>query len=1163
MSLRRYLFLVGFAGLLPILIAAAVAVIVNTRSEQTEIERGLFLTARTIASALDIRMGDTLDTLSAMAVSTAMVDGDLELVYAEAKRILASQPHWKTLTLLTGDASAIVFNTSSPLDAKFPTPRFFPYERVVTTGRPAVSPILFRSVITGDMVTVAAVPVTSGRGQKYILAASQAPGELGRLFESIGIGDKASATIFDREGTILARSTRGSELIGQKAALPEMLEAAQRGIERTLTGTNHTGITTFGVTTPSKLTGWSVGLAIPAVEYRKPFWRNFAIFGGGGLATVFVGLLGAVLVGRRLSDGIYALATAAGSAGHRSPAVQTLGIRELSEVASALKVSSETLRESEQRFKDFADSVSDWYWETGPDLRFKGFYGRREPHNTSAASILGKTARDLMSPDYLPADAAQHLDDLEHRRPFRDFDYCEMTAAGPRYRRVSGKPMIDGNGHFLGYRGTATDVTREILAEQEAERTRQQLDKALEAARTYGRYQEAVAAVGQLAFEEIEIGKLLQRVCEILAAALRVDLCQMLQLEKDASYLLTAGVGWEPGLIGTARFGMSVPTPPGLSLLHQGPVVVSDYTSDTRFNPVPWVRSHGAVSGINVLLRAKGRSFGIIGAYSRTRRDFTDEDTQFCQAIAYLLSTILVRRDDEFRLRQLADESAQFAAAIQAMGGGVVITDSSQPDCPITFVNPAFSAMTGYAAHEVIGRNCRFLQGPQTDAAAIRTLREAVAGCRSAAVTLLNYRKDGREFWNELSITPIPGGADGPRHMVGILTDVTVQRQVEEQLHQTQKMETVGQLTGGIAHDFNNLLTVILGNSSSLLDQFPGDARISAQASLIRQAGERAADLIKRLLAFARSQPLQPEPIELNHLIVEFEPLLRRTLGAHVVVEKTLEEGLPPIVSDRSQLETAILNLAVNARDAMSKGGTLRISTSSVKLDEAALAGHPDRLPGNYVVISVADSGAGMTPAVLARVFEPFFTTKELGKGTGLGLSIVYGFVRQSGGFVDINSVVGVGTDVRLYLPLATRDAREAAASPSDRRPPGKDKKGTETILVVEDDELVAEYVVRQLTTLGYRAIGASDAKSALAVLAADSSIAMLFTDIVMPGGMNGIQLAEEARRLMPQLKILLTSGYIDTPNGEGKLLSQGVRLLRKPYERAELAEAIRQVLDT
>ncbi len=1162
MSLRRYLYLVGFAGLLPILVALAAVGITNARHEQAEIERGLFLAARTMASAIDLRMSDTLSTLRALAVSEAMTGGNVEQMYVEVQRAAATQPHWKTVSLLTEDASEVIFNTSFPLGTKFERPPFSAYVKVVTTGKPAVSPILFTSIITGDQVTFAAVPVTLPHG-KYILSASQARGDLGRILANLAFGQNSNATVFDREGTILARSTREDEFFGRKAAVPEMLEAARLGIERTLSGTNHAGIRTFGVTTPAPLTGWSVGLAIPAGDYSEPIRRNLAIFGAGGLAAVTLGVLGAALLGRRISDGIYSLARTAKNTGRGSGHdEEKSGILELREVAHTLDVSrseqqkaTAQARQSEQRFKDFADAVSDWYWETGPDLRFTGFYGGRNGESSTEA-LIGKTASDLADPDNLPADWQQHLDDLKQHRPFRDFEYCQVTPAGPRYRRVSGKPLFDDNGAFLGYRGTGSDITREVLAEQKAEQARLHLDQALDAAQTYGRYQQAIAAVGQFSFEPLELSDLLQKTCDVSAKALDVDLCQMLQVEADGvTWRLCAGTGWTPGLVGEARFKAKTPHT-GLNLLHTGPIVVANYANETRFEPVPWVRAHGAVSGVSVMLRAKGRSFGIFSVYSRTPRMFDQEDVQFCEAISYLVSTILVRRDDEFRLRQLAEENAQFAAAVQAMGSGVVITDSEQPDNPIVFVNPAFTTITGYAAHEAVGRNCRFLQGAQTDSATVQLLREAIAAKRSTSVTLLNYRKDGEEFHNELIVSPIAFGSERPRYFVGIQNDVTAQRNTEQQMRQVQKMEAMGQLTGGIAHDFNNLLTVIVGNSGTLAEKLVDDELLQ-QAKLIQMAGDRAADLTRRLLTFARSQPLLPERLDVNFLISETENLLRITIGEHIVIEKALAAVSPTILADRTQIETAILNLAVNARDAMPDGGTLKIATSSMVFDAQALAGQPDCQPGQYAMISVSDNGTGMPPAVVARVLEPFFTTKEVGKGTGLGLSMVYGFVSQSGGFIEIDSVVGRGTDVRIYLPEV---AHTVAARPDLRASPSG-SKGTEKILVVEDDELVADHVVRQLTTLGYKVSRAADAKSALAILAADSSVDLLFTDIVMPGGMNGMQLAEEARRLHPRILILLTSGYIDADGGSA-LLSQGVQLLRKPYQRTELADAIRNVLD-
>jgi nitrogen-specific signal transduction histidine kinase len=380
---------------------------------------------------------------------------------------------------------------------------------------------------------------------------------------------------------------------------------------------------------------------------------------------------------------------------------------------------------------------------------------------------------------------------------------------------------------------------------------------------------------------------------------------------------------------------------------------------------------------------------------------------------------------------------------------------------------------------------------------------------------------------------------------------------VDLQLRQAQKMEAVGQLTGGIAHDLNNMLTVITGNIEILAEGVAASPQLAALAKAIDEAAARGADLTHRLLAFARKQPLQPREVDVNSLIIEATNLLRPTLGAHIEIETMLASDTSRALIDPSQLTNTILNLALNARDAMAEGGKLTIETRNIFLDESYSNMNNEAIAGDYVMIAVSDSGRGIPPDTLERVFEPFFTTKETGKGSGLGLSMVYGFVKQSGGHIMIYSKEGRGTTVRIYLPRAS-----GIAQPSLKvmTAPGVER-GRETILVVEDDQMVRPLVVRQIQSLGYVALTAATAEEALVVIDGGQEIDLLFTDLIMPGGMNGRLLADEALRRRPSLKILFTSGHSDNEVTHDGRLDDGVLLLAKPYRKSELARMIRSAL--
>jgi signal transduction histidine kinase/CheY-like chemotaxis protein len=376
------------------------------------------------------------------------------------------------------------------------------------------------------------------------------------------------------------------------------------------------------------------------------------------------------------------------------------------------------------------------------------------------------------------------------------------------------------------------------------------------------------------------------------------------------------------------------------------------------------------------------------------------------------------------------------------------------------------------------------------------------------------------------------------------------------QLHQAQKMEAVGQLTGGVAHDLNNILTVITGTIEILAEAVADRPDLAAIAKMIDEAAARGADLTQRLLAFARKQPLQPREVDVNSLVMETAKLLRPTLGERVEVNMVLAGDAPRALIDPSQLTNAILNLALNSRDAMADGGKLTIETSNVVLDDAYAAMNGDVTTGNYVMVAVTDSGHGIPADILDNVFEPFFTTKDVDKGSGLGLSMVYGFVKQSNGHIKIYSEVGHGTTVRIYMPRAAGFVQPAEATIASTM-----EGGHETILVVEDDNLVRTFVVAQIESLGYVTLAAVNAAEALAAIDSPGEIDLLFTDMIMPGPMNGRKLADAALQRRASLKVLFTSGYSQETIIHHGHLDAGVLLLAKPYRKSDLARMIRAAL--
>jgi PAS domain S-box-containing protein len=524
-------------------------------------------------------------------------------------------------------------------------------------------------------------------------------------------------------------------------------------------------------------------------------------------------------------------------------------------------------------------------------------------------------------------------------------------------------------------------------------------------------------------------------------------------------------------------------------------------------------------------------------------------EERVAQRAQQLAASVTKLEDTERRFRLLVEGVTDYAIYMLDPAGNVVNW------------NAGAERVKGYGREEIIGRHYSLFYTeddrqrglPQRAlATAARTGKFETEGWR--------VRKDGSTFWANAVVNAIHGSAGQLLGFAKVTRDLTERRATEERLRQAQKMEAVGQLTGGVAHDFNNLLTVISGNLEALQRRLPKDAddNLRRLINAASHSTSRAALLTHRLLAFSRRQPLEPKSISVNTLLAGVSEMLRRTLDESIMIETVLAAGVWPTFVDANQLESALLNLAVNSRDAMPNGGKLTIEAANAYLDEeyGTTAELP---PGQYVGIFVSDTGVGMTPEVAAKAFDPFFTTKDVGQGTGLGLSQVYGFIKQSGGHVKIYSEVGAGTTIKLYLPRyfpsgGVNDAQPAAALVA--------QANGETILVVEDDTDVRSFVVEILGDLGYRVIEAPDGPAGLRMLDAHREIDLLLTDVGLPGGMNGRQLADEALRRKAGLKVLFASGYARNAIVHNGRLDPGVELIMKPFTLAALAAKIRRVLD-
>ena len=490
---------------------------------------------------------------------------------------------------------------------------------------------------------------------------------------------------------------------------------------------------------------------------------------------------------------------------------------------------------------------------------------------------------------------------------------------------------------------------------------------------------------------------------------------------------------------------------------------------------------------------------------------------------------------------------------------GMVYRCRNDTDWTMDWVSRGCRELTGYEPEQLLGSKLTSfvdLIHPDDRDRVWNEIQRAIGGNREFELEYRIRTADGKEkiVWERgRAIGNANGGAGA---LQGFIADISERRRLRAELTQMQKLESIGQLTGGIAHDFNNLLAVVLGSLEALEASVKDDEQARSLLRDAMDAGWRGAELSQRLLAFSRRQMLEPEIVLVGSLVKGMESLLRRTLGASIDIEISLPESLPPILVDRAQLENAILNLAINARDAMPDGGQLGIRATRFKADEDYAAVRPDAAPGRYVMIEVSDTGTGMSREVRERAFEPFFTTKDASKGTGLGLSMVYGFLKQSGGHARIYSELGHGSSVKLYLPEAEHEEESATGETLTLI---KDSRGrSESILVVEDDDRVRKMVVAMLHDLGYRTLEADCGASGLALLTAQGdSIDLLFTDVVMPGGMSGLDLARKARERIPGLRVLLTSGFSEQQAAGGS----GFSLLTKPYRKVQLAQALRRAL--
>ncbi|MFW6092642.1 MAG: PAS domain-containing protein [Pseudomonadota bacterium] len=746
---------------------------------------------------------------------------------------------------------------------------------------------------------------------------------------------------------------------------------------------------------------------------------------------------------------------------------------------------------------------------------------------------------ELVHPDDRRAVADAHARDIAGEGVF-DVEHRVVRPDGTiRHVHVRATVARHDDERPVQQMGTVQDITERKTAELELLRQHRQ--------------QKAIAELGMNALSGTSLQQKIDDVMNAAADTLDTPFVDVLELSEDRSQVrLVAGRGWHGGLVGQRTAKVAADNRVGHALAVNGPVVIENLATDTRIGSAPRLADHGIVSGVTTIIHGGDAPWGLLGVFCREERRWSDSEVAFVQNLANLIGHV-AQRERAMRAIRERNFLRQVASTTASLGGWIYDVASERFNW-----SPEVARIFEVDEHAKPGTRRVFqLPAPEQRERMERRFQACIRDGVSYDEEVRSVTFTGREIWVRIVGQAMRDDHGQVVQIQGAVQDISERKRLESMLHQSQRLEAVGQLTGGIAHDFNNLLTVILGNVDLMLEYSRDRAEITSLAETTRQAAQRGAELTSRLLAYARKQPLDPVPTDVGRLLASMDQLLRRTLGEQIEIETVRGGGLWPALADPSQLESAVLNLCLNARDAMPEGGRLTLETANVRLDQHYASQHDEVKAGQYVMIAVTDTGHGIDPGHLDRLFEPFFTTKTSGQGNGLGLSMVYGFAKQSAGHVKVYSEPGRGTTVKLYLPRSGDPAVPQPAAPAEASTRGNG----ETILVVEDDELVRQFVAEQVEALGYRPVSANDADEALEQLRQRHDIALLFTDVVMPGAMDGRALAQEAQALHPGLPVLFTSGYTENAIVHQGRLDPGVMLLNKPYRISDLAEKLHAAL--
>jgi two-component system cell cycle sensor histidine kinase/response regulator CckA len=746
---------------------------------------------------------------------------------------------------------------------------------------------------------------------------------------------------------------------------------------------------------------------------------------------------------------------------------------------------------------------------------------------------------------------------LDVRLPDIDgFEVCRRLKADPSTANI---PVLQHSAHYVsntdrivGLEGgadafmTKTAHPRELIAQIRAlgrvRRAESELEERI-------RQQQVVVELNQLALAGPDLQSLLHTITRRVTQVLHLGHCQILELlPTGGALLLREGAGWREGQVGLTTVSASGDSQAAYALRTSEAVHITDLRRETRFRPESYLLDHGLVSGLAVKIAGRGSPLGLLGVYSTQPRSFSAADVDFLQAVALLLGTVLDRQRMEQTVRWLA-------AIVESSDDAIV---GKTLDGIITTWNPGATRLYGWSAAEALGQSITMLAPPDRREEVLGILDQLRRGQHIEPFETVRLRKDGKAIAVALTISVVRDAAGAVAGASTIAHDISRRKVLEEQLRQAQKMEAIGHLAGGVAHDFNNLLTVITGYSELLLTQMGSEHPSHGSIVEILKASDRAAALTRQLLAYSRKQILQPVVVNWNNVLAGLEKMLRRLIGEHIELITCPDPALGAIRADPNQLEQILLNLAINARDAMPGGGTLTIATHNVALSEDYAQLHVGVYPGPYALLAVSDTGVGMSAEVQAHLFEPFFTTKEVGKGTGLGLATIHGIVQQSEGHVEVSSEVGRGTTFRIYLPRLKQPSKGPSLAAADLPCP----RGTETILLAEDEPGVRSLTQTVLESCGYTLLVATDGQKALDLAHQHQGpLQLLLTDVIMPQ-VNGRRLADLLRAVRPTLKVLYLSGYAQEAIGQQGVLEGSLPFLQKPFTPTTLARKVRELLD-